>query len=353
MRNMRNKTEHRSVMAADFLNGISRQPIPPNLLLLGEEYYFHDEVLSAIQREGLGAAGADFSTFIFDLTQSKLEEAIDAASTHSLLAPKKLVLVRELDHLRENQIKEKDEDLLERYLQDPSPQTILVLTAEKLDGRKRITQLIQRNSWTIDCSSLPTEEVYRWIRERLQREGVEIEPYAVQELVAAVGNNLMMLRQELSKLTSFIGTRRQITVDDVELLMFRTRVNTVFDLVDAINRKDRGASLSILDNLFENDVGGPQILFWLARLYRHLLVLKDQKRRLDAWGAARLLHVPREFAERLVRQEKKFSRPELIGAFHRFARFDRSLKSSSVDSRLQCEFFVFELMSEETSAATH
>ncbi|MBZ5534431.1 MAG: DNA polymerase III subunit delta [Acidobacteriia bacterium] len=337
----------RKVIAQKFLATLAGGKIERNLLLLGEETYFHDRVLASLKATLLSEENAPFSTFTFNLIETRLEDALDAAATSSLLAPCKIIVVRDIDRLRENQIKKEDEDALEHYLANPNPQTHFVITAEKLDGRKRVTQLIQKHSLTIDCAPLPRDEVFRWIVEKLKPEGVTIEPYAVQEVIDAVGNNLTLLEQELQKLLTFIGIRRRITLDDVGMLMFRARVNTVFDLVDAINRRDRLGSLVILNNLFENDIEAPQVLFWLVRLYRQLLVLKDQKRRLNAWEAAGRLHVPREFAERLIQQEKKFSRQEIIGGFSKFASLDRSIKSSSVSPHFWCEFFVFELIPEQ------
>jgi DNA polymerase III subunit delta len=336
----------RKMAAQDFLRefALKRVPANPNLLLLGEETYFQDKVLASLKATLLGEEKAPFSTFTFDLTESRLEEAIEAAATNSLLAPCKIIVVRAIDRLRENQIKEQDEKALERYLNDPNPQTIFVILAEKLDGRRKVTQLIQRYSLTIDCGPLPRDAVFQWFMERVQQEGLSIEPYAVQEMVDAIGSNLTLLEQELRKVFSFIGVRSRIIADDVGMLMFRSRLNNVFDLVDAINRRDRPGSLSILNNLFEQDTEAQQVLFWLARLYRQLLMLKDQKHRLNAWEAAGRFRIPREYAERLIRQERKFTRQEILEGFQKIASLDRSLKSSSIKPQLWCEFFVFELI---------
>lgn len=334
----------RKLTPEEFLAALAQNKITTNLLLLGEEAYFHDQLLVALKKKILGEQGAEFSTFTFDLTKIKLEEALDVASTHSLFAPEKIVVLRDLDLLSEGQIKEKDEAALERYLTHPNPQTYFVIQAERLDGRKRLTQIIQKNSWTIRCEHPSVGGACEWVQSRLVHDGISIDPHAVIELVEAVGNNLSLLDQEIQKLTSYIGSRRRIEMEDVEMLLFRARVNTVFDLVDAMNRKERNESLRILNNLFENDVEAPQVLFWLGRLYRQLLILKDQKRRLDAWSVVRLLRVPHEFALRLLEQERKFSREELRQGFQKLARLDRTIKSSSIDAQTQCEFFVFELM---------
>jgi DNA polymerase-3 subunit delta len=331
--------------ADELLNSLSSRRPAPCLLLLGEETYFQDQIIAALKKTILGNTNPEFSTFQYDLTEIPVEKALQAAATHSLLAPNKLVIVRELERLRETQIKESDESALRSYLEDPNPETILVILAEKLDGRRKIPLLIQKHSWTIDCSRLSTAEVIQWVDQQIHLAKKSIDSFAVRELVETVGNNLTLLEQEIQKILSYVGARDGITRDDVELLMFRARVNSVFDLVDAINRKDRAGSLIILNNLFENDIEATRVLFWLARLYRQLLTLKEQKSRLDSWGVVRLLRVPRDFAERLVKQEKKFTRDELLAGFHKFAAFEYALKNSSVDHRWRCEFFILELIS--------
>jgi DNA polymerase-3 subunit delta len=334
----------RKLAPQDFLTQLNHQNVPSIILLLGEETYFCDRIISALRANVFGGVKAEFSTFTFFMMESHLEEAVVAATTNSLLAPKKLVIIRDLDRLRENQIKERDEQELVRYLENPNPQTVLVVQAEKLDGRRRITQILQKHACVVDCSAMALGATIQWVDRHVGEAGFSIDAFAAKELVEAVGNSLTLLDQEIQKLINFAGSRRRITTEDVDVLMFRARVNNVFDLVDAINQRDRLAAVRILQNLFENDFEWPILLFWMERLYRQLLTIKDQPRKLDGWGVVRLLHVPRDYADRLLRQERAFSRDELVQGFHRFASFDRSLKSSSVNPHLQFEFFIFELM---------
>ncbi|MDD5543614.1 MAG: DNA polymerase III subunit delta [Acidobacteriia bacterium] len=322
----------------------NQKKFPSSLLLLGEETFFHEQLISALKTLLWNDPRADFSTFTFLMSESHLEDAIEAASTNSLLAPQKLVIIRGLEQVRENQIRERDEEAVARYLERPNPQTILVVQAEKLDGRRRLTQQLQKHSWVIDCCSLPNEAVVQWIGQQVSAEGVSIDAYAARELVEAAGNSLTLLQQEIKKLVSFVGDRRRIQADDVDVLMFRARVNTVFELVDAINQRNRAAAIRIVRNLFENDSEVGILMYWLDRLYRQLVTLKDQPRKLDGWGAVRLLRVPRDYAERLVQQEKHFTREELLAGFHKFAAFDRGLRTYSFNSQVQFEFLILELI---------
>lgn len=91
----------------------------------------------------------------------------------------------------------------EQYIQSPAPYTILVITAnyEKLDERKKITKLLKKTAEVVEAKKLNEQELKAWVRERAAGNSVQIDENAVELLLTLAGTNLMMLTQELDKLS--------------------------------------------------------------------------------------------------------------------------------------------------------
>src|SRR5580765_6748777 len=105
-------------------------------LVHGEEAFLKEQAAAEIRRSVLGEGSAEEAAWnltILEAASSSLVEILDAARTLPMLAPRRLVLVKEAEKLREG-----DVESLKDYLKDPAPTSCILMVAGsgKPDFRK-------------------------------------------------------------------------------------------------------------------------------------------------------------------------------------------------------------------------
>ncbi|MGE0461351.1 MAG: DNA polymerase III subunit delta [Vicinamibacterales bacterium] len=99
---------------------------------------------------------------------------------------------------------------LEAYLEAPEPMTTLVFVAGPLDGNRRLVRLLRKRAAVVDCGSLESsQEAGAWIRKRLEKDELSIEPKALALLLEATG--LGRIRAEVEKLVLYAAGESAVT----------------------------------------------------------------------------------------------------------------------------------------------
>ncbi len=120
------------------------------------------------------------------------------------------------------------------------------------------------------------EAIVEWTAVRLHERNLQLDPDAVEILAARVGLGTTQLESELEKLETAFGTARQITAEEVRLLVPQTREGGIFDLSRAIEKRNLPLALETLDQLFyqrESAIG--ILLAAIVPTVRNLLLAKD------------------------------------------------------------------------------
>src|SRR5436305_340410 len=69
-------------------------------------------------------------------------------------------------------------------------------------------------------------------------------------MLGLVGSSMGSLNQELGKLAVAVGAKPDISADDVDRMVGRTKAADVFRIMDAIGDGKPGEALSVLEELF-------------------------------------------------------------------------------------------------------
>jgi DNA polymerase III subunit delta len=178
------------------------------------------------------------------------------------------------------------------------------------------------------------------------RRGIKATREAGQMLKQFVGTNLTELNNEIGKLQDYLGDRKQIEAADVLQVVSQTRVDRVFDLTDAIGRRDRATALHSLANLLEHGQSEVGVLAMITRHFRILSQIKDgQKDGLQGVRLSTKAGIPQFLLTQYLEQIRNWDESKIERTFTVLQDTDRALKSSSVPPHVWLENFVLKTCS--------
>ncbi|MBY4797966.1 DNA polymerase III subunit delta [Collinsella sp. AGMB00827] len=312
----------------------SAKQLLPVYLALGPDEPKRDRVLSKM-RERLAQTGmADFNIDERDMQKDQaVDDLISSLNTLPMGAAFRLVILTGCDRLT----KAVSEPIVS-YLHDPSPTTVLLLTADKLAKNTRLYKAIAAagKDAIIDCSQKSARELPTYLVRMAQGMGHRLSLPAAEALIDRAGDNMRLLRNEISRLAAQLQGR-PIELEDVERLVVRTAEAKPWALLDAVAARDLPRALEML--ALQPERSEIRIYALVVGRIRELLVAQA----LDARGQGRSLAQALKVQEWQVRNHLRWARAyttdELIAALDAAAELEQALKGSR-DSQVALRLWI-------------
>jgi len=321
-----------------FLSSIKKKDFAPVYFFSGEEDFLIDEILDAVVEEGVDPATRGFNLDIINGSETDGKDIVSIASSFPMMADRRVVIVKDFDRVA-------NKELIEPYLEHPSPSTCLILTAAKPDTRKKPYPLLKKNSVVGEFGRLYDNEIPGWIQRRASQFRKTITPEAAELLQAYVGNSLREVSNQIDKLLIAIGSRSTIELQDVEAVVGISKEFTVFELTKMVGEKNISRSLEIVERMLDSGES-PQLI--VVMLTRHFIIMTklrelqaSSKSEFELAGAVR---VSPYFIKEYLSQLRGYSPADIENAFLALTKADRELKSSVADSKLIMDVLLCEIM---------
>ncbi len=339
----------------ELLSRLKKGKPVPAILLLGAEPYLRDICRAQLIDQYVAEAARTWAVSRFSAERGDIEAALDQAQTLPMLSPQQVVFLENTEAIEEfaDQKRENAVELLESYLADPAPFTVLVLEAAQLDQRMKLSKLLVEKSLvvTVGLADDPNQRnaaALALARSLAKEQGVEFEKGAAEDLAECVSADLQRLKTEIEKLATFAGERKTILLEDVAAMVISERTTTVWEMADMIASCQGKRALDFLDRLLRSGEEPIFLLGGLLFMYRKLVEASEVKGVVNGWQAARALQMAPEKAELAVRNARKISKPRLLAGMRAFQLADNRLKGGSEDPRAVMEFLIAELTAPET-----
>ncbi|MGF9963230.1 DNA polymerase III subunit delta [Bacillus rhizoplanae] len=332
---------------SDVHKKIKKKQFSTLYLLYGTEVYFINETLQLLTSEALPEEDREFNVVTYDLEEAYLEEVVEDAKTLPFFGERKIIIVKSPLFLTSQKAKiEQNVKVLEEYIAEPSPFSILVFIApfEKLDERKKITKLLKKTADVVEANAMQVQDVRKWIVSRAEEMHIHIEEGAVSLLLELVGSNVTMLAQEMDKLTLYVGIGGEITTSLVAELVPKSVEQNVFALTEKVIKKDIAGAMRILEGLFTQQEEPIKLLALLVGQFRLLYQVKElQQRGYGQNQIASHIGVHPYRVKLAMNQTNFFSFEALKRVIHELAEADYNMKTGRMDKRLVLEFFLMRL----------
>jgi DNA polymerase-3 subunit delta len=319
---------------------IEGREIPSLLFLYGEETFLLDRTLQRLRDVAVPVEARDFNYNLYHGKEAPAEVILDTALTLPVFSTHRLVLVKEAQELSAASL-----DAFLPYLADPVPETILVFTADKIDGRKKFFQEFKKRGVLVEFKRLYDNQIPAFVREQARADGRSLTEDALALFCRRVGSNLQEVSGELNKLIAYLGERTLIDVADVAAVVSDTRIDSIFDLINAIGARQKGEALRLLVRLLADGVVPLVLLTMLVRHFRQLWQtreLLDQE--VGGKEIARRIGINPYFVDGLVSQARRFSPDRYRQIFPLFLEVDLGLKSSGAHPAALLEKLVLDVM---------
>jgi DNA polymerase-3 subunit delta len=210
---------------------------------------------------------------------------------------------------------------------DPPPTTCLVFVGEKVDQRKKFFQELKKKGELVECKRPYENQLGAFIREEAKGLGKRIEPAAAEMLVYLVGSNLGELTTQLEKVALYVGQREAITIGDVRGIVSDTKVESVFDLANAMGERDPAKALRSLATILRDGEAPLMLLAMIARHFRQLWRVRDlMAQKVAQQDISRLAGINPYFLKGVMAQARNFGTHELKRVFESLYAADLELK---------------------------
>jgi DNA polymerase III subunit delta len=276
-----------------------------------------------------GDAGDPFRVVELGFAQLKDDPArlADEAAALSLTGGRRVLRLREAgDGLAEP---------LAKLLAGPPPAAFVVIEAGELGPRSTLRGFCEKSpaAAAIACYLDDEAALTSVVRDWLKQEGLGIDGEALDYLVANLGGDRGVTRQELGKLALYVGPQvgrpaKRVTLADVEAVIGDSSVLTLDDLVMALGDGDRPG----LDRAYARALAeGTEEIAILRAAARHFLRLHQVAGAPDPRTAVKALRPPVFFKMegRFLGQLRSWPGPRLGEAIERLNRAETQIKTGA------------------------
>jgi DNA polymerase III subunit delta len=343
--------------ANELIEKISKGKIEHFYFLHGSEKVYQRQVVQALKQQLITEDNRDFNLDMFDGRKSSVHQWLDSARTISFMGGTKLVVVEDMRDkidlpeetsftgqinkaLREPDAdgptkvsktsEEQDIQALIDYAKNPLDGVCLVVTADKVDRRKKLLKKLAEGKGSVSCEAPKEYTLVPWAINLAKEQGYSMSKDAAEVLVGRVGARPGILVKELEKTLIYAGKNKTVSRQDVFEVVGETKLEDVFALTKALAEKNLDEAVKILQNQLTHGEDPIKILGAITWQFRMIWEVKScQAQGIHSGQIAKKIGAHPFAIEKALQYARKFSNQQLRCCYSELVQADRRLKTSS------------------------
>lgn len=223
----------------------------------------------------------------------------------------------------------------------PETTVLVVLSDELVESDSPLAQAARQHGKAQAFPPIRGSALEQWAMQRARANDATLRPEAARLLIAELGDDLRLLAHEIDKLCAYVGRGGEVGQEQVRALTPSTRVSRVFDLTDALTRRDRKRALALLHELLEAGESPLGIVAMTAYQTRALLQIKSLvERGLRAQQIAQTAGLAPYVVDKSLPLARQISFAQLELAHHALLEIDHGLKLSRLTPEMALDLLV-------------
>lgn len=310
-------------------------------LLVGEESYFRDKIISELKRNFFGDdASGNINFFSFYAEEVSPTEILAQAETYSFFAEKKLIVVNNIQKYSASLINE-----FADYVSNPLKTNCIVFTGQKVDKRSSFYKSILKTGVFLESNVMYDNKVKDWLIAQFRANKKNISTTAADKFVGLVGLSLSNLEMEIEKVLLYVDDKQNVTPEDVAAVVSPQKEYDHFALLEAILNKNKKAALKILFAIIGEGKNYAEIIGLIRwQLVKRIVPGKDLlDKRASNSEIASALRMPPFFVNKFVTQMRKFSDKDIASYFDYIFEADKMIKTSYLPVNIVLEKLIVDI----------
>jgi len=320
------------------------------IFLYGEDFFRSGEKAAEIKKKFLVSdpVGSGLSVFDFSETKTEMDRVLGALATNNLLAPKRLIIIKNIilegaEGARENMLAFLKK---QKWLTDDSDTVAVFWEAGKVKKGDLLYKYFLKNAKNQEFGKLVGAKLSQWALLRIKKIGEKnsISRGALEKLLAFAGEDMYLLNNEIEKLSAYAGGK-MIAEEDVELLMRANLGSNIFNTIDAIGANNKKEALALLHRHLEKGEDPFYLMSMFVYQFRNLLKVADFKNQFgaDEYAIAREGKMHPFVVKKSLAQIRNFSFDKLKNIYQKLGELDTAVKTGKVEIRMGLDKFIVEL----------
>ncbi len=318
---------------------VSKERILNNLyLIIGDDEtkidFYRQDLLSQIK-------GNEENKITYDMHDHTLGDILDEASMISLFASTKVILGINFDITK---ISDYDYDYLSKYLDNINKEVYIILIASKIDARVKSYKLIKDKFTIIDTTKDSNiDNILLYTTNRIKENNYKIDSYNIEYFLNKVGNDINNINSELDKLFIYKEDSKEITREDIDLLITDNIDTIIYEFTNAILENNLDAITKMYHNFKLENISYDYLLVSISNVFRQALVIKllanDNKSNSEI---AKIIGKKEFYVKKMLERLYSYTEKDLCHYISKLATIDKNNKAgkSNID---ELELFLLDM----------
>ena len=321
----------------DLKRALKENKTEPMYLFFGEESYLKELYAEKVQALVPDMGFPDFNYMKFEGPDVALSDYDDAWESFPMMAEKKLIIIKDSGIF--NRPNEEVKSFWQEKFNRVSEENVVVFDESKVDKRSVTYKAFTKKGLAVEFSYLSEADLVTWVNKQALTYKRKMSKDAAYYFINVCDKGINTLQNEFDKLLNYCG--EEITKNDIDNVVSKSLEVQIFDLTDAIMRKDANAAMEVVSSIRTSNESALGILYLInstAEKMLHAKLLKGESVR-DI--AAKLGTAP-FIAGMYVDGAKAFSEEALKRMVMRIPEIDYEIKQGNLEMWTGVEQYIAE-----------
>ncbi|OGU70331.1 MAG: DNA polymerase III subunit delta [Ignavibacteria bacterium RBG_16_34_14] len=319
---------------------IKKGKLKPLYYFSGEDSFGIDAAYKLLEQKVTPLLTSDFDREIIYSEGKTLPDILNSASAFPFGSSKKLVVVKESEKI-------KDKKSLLTYAASPPEFTVLIfLHYGKISNpESEVYKNLIDAGFLFEAKELKGKNLVDWLIDYAESKRKVLKEDNAQLLIDIAGENRNLLETQVEKIITFLREEKEINHKVINEVTSALKEFSIFDLQNAVAKKDKQNSLSIALKLMDSGIEPTFIIYMLTKFFTGLSRVNEIKeQKLNVYAASRIVGTHFAFYDSYLKARSLYSDEKIFIAAQALFKADLLTKTTSSNPKNVIAILIAEIL---------